>query len=306
MNKNYWVIRMGEANKYADFAYQKNVVAIGWNEIGKDLSPYQHFDKKAYFEALTPILETAYPDHNKAGRSMIAGQLFRFCSLMQVGDLVLVPKTKEGKMYLGTIESDYFYQTEVSNECLYHHYRTVKWVSVLNLKDISQELRSSIGALMTVFSVNKYADEIESLVVGKESTENLENFGLESQLEDFIVENWEKLELNSQYKILSEDGVVTGQQYVTPVGRIDILARSKDKKEWLVIELKKDLSSDKVVGQTLRYIAWIQENEAGVNETVRGLIITKDQDEKLKYALKATSNIDSMTYSVSFRLSKAE
>jgi RecB family endonuclease NucS len=64
-----------------------------------------------------------------------------------------------------------------------------------------------------------------------------------------------------------------------------------------VIELKKDLSSDKVVGQTLRYIAWIKENEAGPDESVRGLIITKDQDEKLKYALKATQNMELMTYS---------
>ena len=71
-----------------------------------------------------------------------------------------------------------------------------------------------------------------------------------------------------------------------------------------VIELKKGKSSDQVVGQILRYIAWIKENEAKPDEKVKGLIITKEQDDKLKYSLMATENIELMNYSVSFKLQK--
>jgi len=123
-------------------------------------------------------------------------------------------------------------------------------------------------------------------------------------LEDFMIENWDKLSLGKNYSILYEDNEIIGQQYVTPVGRIDILAKSKDQKEWLVIELKKGKSSDQVVGQILRYMAWIKENEAAPEEKVKGLIIAQKQDEKLKYSLKATQNIEFMTYSVSFKLDK--
>ncbi len=51
-------------------------------------------------------------------------------------------------------------------------------------------------------------------------------------------------------------------------------------------------------------MAWIKENEAAPEEEVKGLIIAQEQDEKLKYSLKATKNIEFMTYSVSFKLNK--
>ena len=309
MDKNYWVIHMGEANKYADYAYEKNLVAIGWNELEKDLNEYRTLNKKEFFKETLPLIESAYESNAKAN-SMIAGQLFRFSSLMEIGDIVLVPKTQDGKIYIGSIDGDYSYNKEQPDEFGYRHRRKVKWIKTISTQDISQGLRSSMGAMMTIFSVNKYADEIEPLlskdIIANENIESLENFGLESQLEDFIVENWDKLELNKNYSILKEDGEIAGQQYTTPVGRIDILAKSKDGKEWLVIELKKGKSSDEVVGQMLRYIAWIKENEAEPDQNVKGLIITKDQDEKLKYSLKAAPNVDSMTYLVNFQLNKIE
>jgi len=250
----------------------------------------------------------AYENRSKNTHSAIIGQLFRFLSLIEVGDVVLVPKTQEGKIYVGIIDSEYLYQEEVSNEFNYKHRRKVKWVKIVDISEISQNLRNSLGAMMTVFSISSHAQEIESLLaengIRKDDIENLEDFGLESHLEDFVIKNWDKLSLNKEYSILHEDNEIIGQQYVTPIGRVDILAKSKNQKEWLVIELKKGKSSDHVVGQILRYIAWIRENEAAPNEKVKGLIIAREQDEKLKYSLKATENVEFMTYSVNFKLNK--
>ena len=134
--------------------------------------------------------------------------------------------------------------------------------------------------------------------------ESYEDFGLESHLEDFLVENWEKLELGKKYSILEEDGDIVGQQYSIPIGIIDILTKSKNDKEWLVIELKKGKSSDRVVGQILRYIGWVKENMAKQHEKVEGLIVIREKDEKLDYALKTINNIKVMRYSVSFKLHK--
>ena len=309
MDKNYWVIHMGEKNKYADYAHENNLVAIGWGEMKKDLNEYRALNKKEFFKEIIPSLEEAYEINTKSN-SMIAGQLFRFSSLMEIGDIVLVPRTQDGKIYIGSVEGNYCYHNESPDELGYRHRRKVKWIKTISTQDISQNFRNSIGAMMTIFSINKYADEIEPLLSKDAPTNNdiesLESFGLESQLEEFIVENWDKLTLGKNYEIIKEDGEITGQQYITPVGRIDILAKNKNGKEWLVIELKKGKSSDQVIGQTLRYIAWIKENEASPNENVKGLIITKDQDEKLRYSLKATRDIESMTYSVNFQLNKPE
>jgi len=148
-------------------------------------------------------------------------------------------------------------------------------------------------------------ENIEALAeTEEEKLESCEDFGLESHLEDFLIENWEKLTLGENYSILEEDGDIVGQQYVTPIGRIDILAKSKDGREWLVIELKKGRSSDQVVGQLLRYIGWIKKEKAKEKEKVRGLIIAREKDEKLKYALETVTNIKLMTYSVSFKLQR--
>jgi len=105
---------------------------------------------------------------------------------------------------------------------------------------------------------------------------------------------------------MNEEKILVGQQYVTPIGRIDILAKDKKGKEWLVIELKKGKNSDQVVGQILRYITWVKENEASDGELVKGIIITREHDEKLKYAVRAVADVDLMTYSVNFTLRKVE
>ena len=59
---------------------------------------------------------------------------------------------------------------------------------------------------------------------------------------------------------------------------IDILAISKDQKEFLVIELKKGRASDIVMGQIQRYMGHIKNNLAG-DKDVKGLIIALEDDK---------------------------
>ena len=119
-------------------------------------------------------------------------------------------------------------------------------------------------------------------------------------MEEFLVYNWELTPLGRD----EEDGDIVGQQYQTSIGRIDILAREKATGNWLVIELKKGLSSDVVVGQILRYIGWVQEHLATDDQSVKGIIIAGDVDDKLIYALKSSPNVELLTYTVSFQLNR--
>ena len=82
-------------------------------------------------------------------------------------------------------------------------------------------------------------------------------FALEKHLEDFLVFNWAQTELSKNYDLVTDEGVIVAQQFASDTGPIDILAISKDKKEYLVIELKKGRTSDVVVGQTLHSITGI-------------------------------------------------
>ena len=85
---------------------------------------------------------------------------------------------------------------------------------------------------------------------------------------------------------------------------MDILAISKDKKELLVVELKKGRASDAVVGQVQRYMGYALDELAEPDQTVRGCIIALEDDVRLRRALRVTTNIDFYKYQVSFRLFK--
>ena len=83
------------------------------------------------------------------------------------------------------------------------------------------------------------------------------------------------------------------------------MAISKDKKELLVVELKKGRASDSVVGQIQRYMGYVAEELAEANQTVRGIIIAQEDDLKIRRALSVARNISFYRYQVTFSLSKA-
>ncbi|MGQ4876195.1 MAG: endonuclease NucS domain-containing protein [Promethearchaeia archaeon] len=98
---------------------------------------------------------------------------------------------------------------------------------------------------------------------------------LESDIEKEIVSNPE---------IVEEGLEIIQNQYRTKIGIIDILCKDKNG-NYVVIELKKGRGNDKVIGQLLRYLAWIEEHVAEKNK-VRGIIVAKSYDEGLEYAIK--------------------
>lgn len=308
MEKNYWAIHFGTANTHANLGYEKGFIGIGWNELG-DLSQFQELDRRQFFNEVGAMVQKGSPEKSVNARGQSVGQIFRFVKLIQPGDIVLMPKTDENIMYIGVVEGGYYFLDNTTDGCDYKHRRKIKWIKTIDLVEISQPLKNAIGAILTVFSVSDHGEEIEKLSAGGETSQDVlasSEFALESHLEEFIVSNWSSVNELKNYDILMEDGQQVGQQYVTPIGRIDILAKSKDGKEWLVIELKKGKNNDQVVGQILRYMGWIGANESKDGETIKGLIITRDNDDKLIYALKATQNISLMNYKVNFELKKVD
>ncbi len=77
-----------------------------------------------------------------------------------------------------------------------------------------------------------------------------------------------------------------GRQYSTPVGPIDLLTTDKKTGEFVIIELKKGRSADKVYGQCSRYMGWVRKNLAD-GAKVHGVIVARKIDDKLKAARDA-------------------
>jgi hypothetical protein len=85
-----------------------------------------------------------------------------------------------------------------------------------------------------------------------------------------------------------------GRQYSTTVGPIDLLCKDKKTDTWVVIELKKGRSADKVYGQCSRYMGWVRKNLAQPGQSVHGVIVAKTIDDKLKAARDAHDTVVSL------------
>ncbi|HNR14725.1 MAG TPA: endonuclease NucS, partial [Thermodesulfobacteriota bacterium] len=81
----------------------------------------------------------------------------------------------------------------------------------------------------------------------------------------------------------------------------DILAVDRNN-NYVVIELKVSRGYDRVVGQILRYIAWIEKNHAEPDQTVRGVIIAKEITDDLRLATSRIKDIELFEYELSVSL----
>ena len=125
------------------------------------------------------------------------------------------------------------------------------------------------------------------------------SFVLEKHLEDYICRNWDTTSFGQNYNIYEN-----GRQFQTDTGPIDILTIRNDSKEFRVIELKKGRASDAVVGQIQRYMGYIKDEVAALDQKVKGTIIALDNDIRIKRALRVNQDIDFYKYKIDFRLEK--
>lgn len=129
-------------------------------------------------------------------------------------------------------------------------------------------------------------------------------FLLERHLQEFLVQNWNRTPLGHEWEIHEEQGEAVGIEFPTDIGRIDLLARRREGQGWLVVELKRNQTSDQTLGQLLRYMGWVRKNLADDEEPVQGVIIAAGTDPRLRYALTAVdqTRIRVLCYRVEFFL----
>jgi len=160
-------------------------------------------------------------------------------------------------------------------------------------KDLKADLSTILNYYKKLFSADTASPKSEI---------NKGLFYMEKQLEDFLVHNWESTELGKRYDLIIEEGELLSQQFRTDIGPIDILAKDKKNGAYVVIELKKNQTSDDTVGQLARYMGWVKEHKKDKN--VKGVIIAGEYDRKLDYALQMVPNVEVFLYVVDFKLNK--
>ncbi len=275
--------------------------------IREDLNNRLPNEWRVFNKAFIPIWMEAHPGKSKIAAGLFCGFTWTVAKGIQKGDLVVCPD-RQGTLHVGEVVGDYEY---VPGGILPHR-RAVGWLNVsFDRSAMSDGLKSCTGM---VANISSYREEIERLIGGTKpptivstdaTVEDPVAFAMEKHLEDFLVQNWAQTELGNNYAVYEEDGERVGQQYPTDTGPVDILAVRRDKKELLVVELKKGRASDVVVGQILRYMGFVMQELAEKDQTVRGVIVALDDDPRLRRALSMTPTIDFYRYQVSFKLVKS-
>jgi hypothetical protein len=172
--------------------------------------------------------------------------------------------------------------------------------TTVDFKDANGKIVNATIAQDLTEILSTYRDSLDLEVKDETSVVSSGLFYMEKQLEEFIIENWNESEFGKSLDLIYEDGLLKSQQYRTDIGIIDILARDKATGSFVVIELKRNQSSDDTVGQVLRYMGWVTENLK--EKHVRGIIVAGTYDEKLYYAQNMIQAVDVFLYEVQFKL----
>ena len=113
------------------------------------------------------------------------------------------------------------------------------------------------------------------------------SISLERDIEDHLIHHLDSLEKGLKY---------VGRQFVTDVGRIDILAEDI-KGRRVVIEVKVGEAKDSSVGQIARYLGWFAKSDGKIP---RGMLVASAFPDGVRYAATAVSDLSLHTYKISF------
>jgi len=306
----YWVIAPVESKppelfeKVWQFDLDNNLISIGWSQLG-DVA-------KMSREVLAKAVADTYPEKPPTTRGLYANMLWAFYHDISPGDFVIARRGRKTLTAIGKVIKAAEYAPRrnpflASPDYSHHSFLGVEWQN----QPRDKVFPTLVFPMQTLseFSEVQYRSLLEGNVstIALEPSEPVEDqseFVLEKYLEDFIVSNFETI-FKGKLKVYGDGEEADGQQYPTEIGPIDILAVESNSGSFVVIELKKGRPSDQVVGQILRYMGWVKKNLCKDGQTVKGLVICRDPDSKLSFALEMTNNIDVRYYSVSFKLSEA-
>jgi restriction system protein len=299
---HYWVIapyaleNPETFEKVWQFDLANSLISIGWSQAG-DVS-------KMSRDELSRTVAATWPEVRPGTRGLYCNMLWSFYHEIVPGDIVLARRGRKVLAGVGRVTQSAVYAPGRDAAIDHANFLGVEWQGqprdkafpdmvfpMYTLKGISDvEYRSFVDDRIAVAALPEPTEEVDQYA-----------FVLEKYLEDFIVTNFSGI-FKGRLKIYKE-AEADGQQYSTDIGFIDILAIEESSASFVVIELKKGQPSDQVVGQILRYMGWVKENLCKDGQGVKGLVICRDPDQKLSYALSMTNNIELRYYKVAFTLS---
>lgn len=163
-------------------------------------------------------------------------------------------------------------------------------VGDIDSEDFPERIKNFIIEVNRIKSLIGESGELYQEVVEEGIEEKEFALSVERDIQNYIASNPESL----------EKGLRTHEkEYVTAIGRIDILGIDKNS-NYVVIEIKAGTADISTFGQISSYIGTVQRDLAK-GQKVRGIIVANDFDEKLKIAISTNPLISLKRYNVNFQ-----
>lgn len=189
---DFWVVRADR--DIQELVEPRAFIGIGWIEVG-DLGALSPEDIKGKVRA-------AYPDESPYWVGQTAGQLRRFSRDIAIDDIVLTPIKSTRQALIGKVAGPYRHDPAAETECLTNT-RSVEWIRTNVLRDdLSPALQTSLGGLMTVFNVNRHADEIKQVIEREQAPDHAAEEDDEYEYVHSYAEYFSRVESSAKERIL--------------------------------------------------------------------------------------------------------
>jgi restriction system protein len=225
-----WVCKGGKRGERESRFTENNVIAIGFGLLD-DLSQLKSKSE------LTSLYEKVWPDASEGRKRNHVGQIHAFLRYVKIGDLVVVPMKTSGTIWIGEIQSEYNFRTDLGSDM--QHTRNVKWVKKNIARDqFDQDLLFTFGSAMTFSKAERHEAEkriIDFVKGAKEPPKEIEEEEAPidlvqmamDQLRDYISRKFRGHELARLVAgILEAQGFKTIVSPPGPDGAVDITASS--------------------------------------------------------------------------------
>ena len=171
---NYWMVRSDE--NIRDRVEKEGFVAIGFG--GAVIGDINRLSRD---EIRVRVRQRREPDATPKQIGSDTGQLYRFASVLKVGDRVIT-RVEDRQYLIGTITSDYRYVESLPGQ---PYQRSVEWHSRrVDRDEMTPYLRNNLSGQLTLFQVTKHEEEISRLLDEKPSTnQGAESAGFEDSEE---------------------------------------------------------------------------------------------------------------------------
>jgi restriction system protein len=146
--KRMWKINAGRRSVYADRFRDENLVAIGWRECGDYSSGLSRLE-------LVNRVRSAYPDRTDQQVTVAVGQIWRFLTDVDVGDLVTTYDPNTRMYMVGNIAGIPEFRPSLIEQLPV--IRRVEWVSEKSRDELSRAAKGNLGAILTIFLVSEVA-----------------------------------------------------------------------------------------------------------------------------------------------------